>query len=399
MVTGDKNLELSVAQMNDPSGKRTACVCIHDAIGVDQPGRVQAMAQHESPLGHLPTFSAGGRENGAADVDADGVAVTTVLAADVLNSLTTHIAVLDSRGVIVLVNDAWKRFAQDNDSAVENGYIGTNYLAVCEDAIRSSGDETARAVADAIRSLIRGEKNSFSLEYPCHSPTEERWFILRATRLSLAGPSHIVVAHEDITARRRAEEELLGVKHAIEGANRDLQQALAREQLLARTDPLTGTYNRRHFFDVAGHAFAEAKRYHHHLSVLLIDTDNFKTINDRFGHQVGDEILRAVAQSICSQLRESDIAARYGGEEFIVLLPSSDARETSAVAERIRSNVAALAVQTEKGSVTVTVSIGIADVLPQEGTLDQFVKHADEALYKAKEAGRNSVVTFVPSPV
>lgn len=81
------------------------------------------------------------------------------------------------------------------------------------------------------------------------------------------------------------------------------------------------------------------------------------------------------------------------------MLPSSDARESAAVAERIRSTVAALTAQTEKGSVAVTVSIGIADVLPQEGTLDQFVKHADEALYKAKEAGRNSVVTFVPSPV
>jgi diguanylate cyclase (GGDEF)-like protein len=325
-----------------------------------------------------------------------GVAATTVLAADVLNSLTTHIAVLDSRGVIVLVNDAWRRFAQNNGSLAANGYVGTNYLAVCEDAIRSSGDETARAVVDAIRSLIAGEKTSFSLEYPCHSPTEERWFILRATRLSLAGPPHIVVAHEDITARRRAEEDLLGAKQAIEAANRDLQQALQREQLLARTDPLTGTFNRRHFFDVAAHAFAEAKRYRHHLSVMLIDTDNFKTINDRFGHQVGDEILRAVAQCIGSQLRESDIVARYGGEEFIVLLPSSDARESAAVAERIRGTVAALGLQTERGAVAVTVSIGIAEVLPQEGTLDRFVKAADEALYKAKEAGRNCVVTLVP---
>lgn len=311
---------------------------------------------------------------------------------DVLNSLTANIAVLDSRGVIIAVNGAWKRFARENDGDGATFYVGTNYLMICEDAARRGGEETAVAALRGIQEVMRGEREDFTLEYPCHSPTEERWFLLRVTRFSRQAAARFVVAHENITVRKRVEEELRRAKQAIELANRELQEALSREQVWARVDALTGALNRRYFFDLAEHEFAVARRYHHPLSVILFDVDHFKQINDTQGHQCGDEMLKRVAEAALSQLRETDILARYGGEEFIVLLPESAAEQAAVVAERIRHHVAAHRMETSQGEVAVTISAGVAELLAEEDNLDRLIHRADRALYAAKQAGRNRVV-------
>ncbi len=305
---------------------------------------------------------------------------------DVLNSLTANIAVLDSRGVIIAVNEAWRRFARENHGDGGAFYVGANYLTVCE------GEETAAAALRGIQEVMRGERDDFTLEYPCHSPTEERWFLLRVTRFSREAAASFVVAHENITARKRVEDELLRAKQAIEQANRELQEALSREQVWARVDALTGALNRRYFFDLAEHEFAVARRYHHPLSVILFDADHFKQINDTRGHQCGDEVLKRIAGIAQRHLREADLLARYGGEEFIVLLPESAAGQAAVVAERIRLNIAAERMQTSQGEVGMTISAGIADVLPGEDTLDRLIQRADQALYAAKQAGRNRSV-------
>ncbi len=310
---------------------------------------------------------------------------------DVLNSLTASIAVLDARGAIIAVNEAWRRFARENDGDGETFYVGANYLTICEDAVRRGGEETAVAALRGIQEVMRGERVDFTLEYPCHSPTEERWFLLRVTRF-LCATASFVVAHENITARKRVEEELLRAKQAIELTNRELAEALAREQVWARVDSLTGALNRRYFFDLAEHEFAVARRYHHPLSVILFDADHFKEINDTRGHQCGDEVLKRIAGIAQRHLREADLLARYGGEEFIVLLPESTAEQAAVVAERIRHNIAADRMETSAGEVGVTISAGIADVLPEEDTLDRLIQRADQALYAAKQAGRNRSV-------
>jgi diguanylate cyclase (GGDEF)-like protein len=314
---------------------------------------------------------------------------------DVLNSLTAHIAVLDAGGRIVSVNEAWRRFAGDNGGDCETFYVGTSYLAVCEAAMRGGGDQNLVAMLDGILAVLRGERDRFSFEYPCDSPTEERWFIARVTRYRREAAASVIVSHEDITARKRAEEELRRAKEALEAANRELEQALAREQLAARTDYLTGVYNRRHFFDLAAHAFDVSRRYRHPLSVMLFDVDHFKQINDSWGHQVGDEILKSVARIAGDHLRDADVIARYGGEEFIVLLPQSSARQAMIVAERIRAGVAAHGIDIGKGTVKVTISAGIADAVTEDA-LDRLIGRADQALYQAKEAGRNRSMMFGP---
>jgi diguanylate cyclase (GGDEF)-like protein/PAS domain S-box-containing protein len=187
--------------------------------------------------------------------------------------------------------------------------------------------------------------------------------------------THFIAIKLDITKRKEAETTL---------------------ERLARTDALTGVHNRHHLFEFAAHEFDVARRYGHALSIIMFDLDRFKEVNDNFGHAVGDQVLKQVTQVACSQLREVDLLGRYGGEEFLVILPNTGAQQARLLAERIRSGVEALRVETDKGSVSVTLSIGITEMshAPQDGSVDDLIRHADEALYLAKKSGRNRVVIY-----
>jgi diguanylate cyclase (GGDEF)-like protein/PAS domain S-box-containing protein len=201
-----------------------------------------------------------------------------------------------------------------------------------------------------------------------------------------------LVQINDITERMRAEDELRRTHASLELTNLELQQALAREKILAHTDSLTGIFNRRYFFELAAHEFEVAKRYGSSLALIMFDIDHFKAVNDHFGHQAGDEILRQVAQIVRQQLRVVDLLARYGGEEFTVLLPSSSAEEAAVVAERFRAEIAAFQMTTERGAVSVTVSIGITENTASLSSLDQLISQADQAMYAAKQTGRDRIV-------
>lgn len=127
---------------------------------------------------------------------------------DVLDSLSAHIAVLDAGGSIVAVNKAWKEFARLNGVENINSFIGANYLAVCEEAIRSGREPAAESVFRGMDELLRGERSGFSVEYPCHKPGEQRWFLVHITRFMHEEATYLVTVHEDITARKLAEEKL-----------------------------------------------------------------------------------------------------------------------------------------------------------------------------------------------
>ena len=201
---------------------------------------------------------------------------------------------------------------------------------------------------------------------------------------------------ENITERKQVEEELRLAKEGLESTNLELQQSLEREQLLASTDGLTGLYNRRHFFELAAREFQAAVRYRRPLTFLMFDMDDFKQVNDTLGHAVGDKLLVMVAQTAVAQVRGPDVVARYGGDEFIVLLPNASAQQALPVAERIRANVAVLHVGTDNIPFTITLSIGIAELQhePLDENVDRIIQRADEALYQAKESGRNRTVIF-----
>jgi diguanylate cyclase (GGDEF)-like protein/PAS domain S-box-containing protein len=208
-----------------------------------------------------------------------------------------------------------------------------------------------------------------------------------------------VSANRDISRRKQMEEILRQSHRKVEAANLELQQALEREQNLARTDGLTGLFNRRHFFTLAEHEFKVARRYNSTLSITIFDLDHFKHVNDRWGHQVGDEVLKHISRIIQSQLRESDILARYGGEEFILLMPNSNVKEAEHVAERIRASITAYRMHQTNTVQRITVSMGVAALTEEVDSLDHLIRHADSALYKAKESGRDCVKVYPTNAV
>jgi diguanylate cyclase (GGDEF)-like protein len=166
---------------------------------------------------------------------------------------------------------------------------------------------------------------------------------------------------------------------------------LAEVQRMAITDEGTGIFNRRHFFQLAEQEFSQARRYLHPLTAIIVDVDEFKAFNDRYGHVIGDQVLRQVAQALKNNLREGDILGRYGGEEFSILLPFTNLETARRVAERLCERVAAAGVETEAGLLTVTVSLGLAGFDPKMESLLSLIELADQAMYHAKENGGNRV--------
>ena len=174
----------------------------------------------------------------------------------------------------------------------------------------------------------------------------------------------------------------------------DIRYGLQRAKLLSETDELTGMFNTRGFAIAANRLFAQAVRHHRLASVLMIDSDNLKTVNDAHGHEAGNRLLRHLAASIQAELRFTDVAARYGGDEFIVLLPDTPGKGALEVAERIRQHITGAPLQHDGRELVSSVSIGIASYPDDGATLDALAAHADRALYAAKQAGRNRTVRF-----
>lgn len=169
---------------------------------------------------------------------------------------------------------------------------------------------------------------------------------------------------------------------------RDTNAALEKASL---TDPLTGLPNRRHMMAALAEETARAEREGGSVTVMMVDVDHFKAVNDTHGHDTGDTVLCTVARALATGLREYDVCARWGGEEFLLLLPGVTPDNATDVAERVRQRVADSVVETDAGPVSVTVSIGVATCGAADGP-DACVNTADKAAYAAKQRGRNRVV-------
>ena len=185
----------------------------------------------------------------------------------------------------------------------------------------------------------------------------------------------MLIAHGDITERKKAELELARMAH---------------------TDALTGLNNRRHFMQLSEIELSRTSRHGGALSVIMLDIDHFKRINDTHGHQVGDAVIQMLASVCVEQLRDLDVIGRLGGEEFAVTMPSADSTQAMQIAERLRLAVEAASVPLPQGQpVRFTVSIGVTTLVGIPAKLDHLLDHlldqADRALYRAKNSGRNQV--------
>ncbi len=217
----------------------------------------------------------------------------------------------------------------------------------------------------------RGRVENFETQYRTGGDTHS-WVLLNARTISFGGEKAVLSSFLDITERKATEERL---------------------KQLASIDPLTGVANLRFFMERAQYDLARIWRYGGALSMMLLDVDHFKSVNDSFGHAAGDQVLRGMAGVCQETLRDSDLLGRIGGEEFAIVLPETEVDGAFGVAERIRSMVETTKFGYEDRLIDVTVSIGVAACGKEGETIEEVMKRADTALYDAKRSGRNKVVT------
>lgn len=280
----------------------------------------------------------------------------------VLDNMDPGVSLFDNDGTLAAYNDRWlSLFDLPTDIVGEGMPIGE----VIEH-LRASGEFDADpSNADALRSLF-ASASPFQVD---HERPDGTVIDIRGGPMPGGG---FIATYTDITDRKHMEREL---------------------RRLATTDPLTGANNRRRFTEISERELQRCKRYGHPLCVMILDADKFKAVNDTYGHEAGDRVLKSLSAVCRSQLRDVDVFGRFGGEEFTITLPDTSRETAYEAAERLRIALSETPVELEDGrTISFTVSIGAAVLSSEADTLDDLFAHADAALYRAKEGGRNRVV-------
>ncbi len=294
----------------------------------------------------------------------------------IIDSVSEHIVMIDREGMIQFVNRAWVAFGQDNHCLVKNEYEwqGVNYLKVCDESA-AGGEALGEKAAEGIRKVIKKELMLFFIEYPCHSPDEKRWFMMRVTPLQFKGVPYYVISHQNITERKLAEEVVLS---------------------LSRIDGLTKVPNRRYFDQFLEAEWKRCSRFNLPIVIAIMDIDHFKLLNDHYGHQAGDDCLVKIG-AVLNKFgkRPGDLFARYGGEEFSFVFGNTLVEQSMVIINRIINAISELKIPNEKSPTKpiVTVSIGLAMMYPNTLSKEKdLIAEADKRLYSAKIHGRNRVV-------
>jgi diguanylate cyclase (GGDEF)-like protein len=320
---------------------------------------------------------------------------------ETLHQLSQSLAAsLDAHQIAELLMDSLRRMVNFRSAAlfVEQGVdvqlVGTRgFPEELSRALRNLPEQRARLFAecrhrrepmplsgeDMAGTAFAGEpgKPVYLLAIPTFSRAEEFALLLIARS---DGP---YTAQEQEIAAAVARQALVALDNA---------RLFAELQNLATTDNLTKVNNRRYFFELAELEFARGRRYGRNLAVILLDADGFTSINETYGHEVGDRVLRLIASTCRANLRHFDIIGRYGGEDFVIMLPETALNVAADVADRLRKAVDSMVVETHSGELRVTVSLGVAVATPEVPDLATLINRADMALYEAKRSGRNRVV-------
>jgi len=291
----------------------------------------------------------------------------------VLDTASEGIVVIDSDGDIQFANHSWDETGRVEPWFEYGGWKGINYLKVCDEAGKA-GDSFALRAAKGIRKVSRAEQDLYYLEYPCHSPLNQRWFMMRVSQFILSDTQFLVISHRDITEKKLAEQEV---------------------SKLTSVDDITGIPNRRVFGEFLDQQWVRAVRMKTPISLARLDIDHFKKINDTYGRTLGDGYLRSLGDILSkSANRPDDICARYGGDEFTILLGGTEKDGARSLMLKLLRNIRALKIPNEqvKAKPILTLSIGLAEIYPNKNNKpEDLLLAANKLLYAAKDAGRDSL--------
>jgi len=306
---------------------------------------------------------------------------------DMFQSIDVGVVVVDRRYTV----QVWNRFMENHSGVRSSSIIGNNLF----DKFPHIPVDWFKRKAESVfllksRAFSTWEQRPYIFKFknyrPITSPAEHMY--QNITYIPLLSPSgevdQIGIIIYDVT-------DIATNKSELERANTKLQS-------LSRTDRLTQLYNRGFWEDCLIKEYARHKRTNEPCSLIMFDIDHFKKVNDTYGHQAGDEVIRVTAQAVRDKVRTTDIAGRYGGEEFGIILIDTKRDGALLLAERLRQHIESLLVQHEGMEIRYTISLGIAEIGSQLGDHKQWLEQADQALYRAKESGRNQAIVYQSVP-
>ena len=306
--------------------------------------------------------------------------------------------ILESAGDVI-DNDSMSIMLLDGDKlrvVRHRGYTERGMQAYIENTEFSLEKfETLRKMVDTLQPTIIPDVQETSLWKEQHGmewvrsyagvPIYKREKVIGFLNLESSTPNHFTAAQGN---RLKAFASQAAV--AIENAS-----LYEQDHILSITDGLTGLYNSRYFYELSRLEFDRARRYPGHLSLIMIDIDHFKQVNDQYGHMVGDDVLRETARRIRTCLRSVDLAARYGGEEFTILMGQTNGSDALQVATRVHEAVSRVPFELKVGnSLSLTISLGLVTMASVHENFNMLIKDADDALYTAKNSGRDQIVVW-----
>lgn len=294
-------------------------------------------------------------------------------------------------GVVVLDRDycvqVWNTFMENRSGVQPKDAQNRNFLSLFPEIDRQWFSRKVESVATlGTPAFTVWEQRPYLVRFKNYQPItgQEEFMYQNTTLLPLRSTDgkikHICLVIYDVT-------DVATNRHQLQAANAQLQQ-------LSRTDRLTGLYNRGHWEESLKVAYARHQRYGNATSLVMLDIDHFKRVNDTYGHQAGDKVIEEVARLIHEHVRETDVAGRYGGEEFGVVLSDTDETGGRVFAERLRKSVEGLEVLHHGQSIRFTISLGVADLSHPSIDYTDLIAWADHALFASKKAGRNRVTVY-----
>ena len=294
-------------------------------------------------------------------------------------------------GVVVLDRDyrvqVWNTFMENRSGVQPKDSHNQNFFSLFPEIDRQWFSRKLESVATlGTPAFTVWEQRPYLVRFKNYQPItgQEEFMYQNTTLLPLRSTdgkiNHICLVIYDVT-------DVATNRHQLQAANAQLQQ-------LSSTDRLTGLYNRGHWEESLKVAYARHQRYGNATSLVMLDIDHFKRVNDTYGHQAGDKVIEEVSRLIREYVRETDVAGRYGGEEFGVVLSDTDKTGARVFAERLRKAVEGLEVLHNGQSIRFTISLGVADLSQPSINYADLIAWADHALYASKKAGRNRVTVY-----